>query len=316
MRILVVGAGATGGYFGARLAQAGRDVSFLVRPARAARLAQAGLVIRSPLGDVTIERPKTVLASALRDDFDLVLLSCKAYDLQAAMESFAPGMGHEAVVLPVLNGMSHLEFLDTRFGAERVLGGLCVISAALDDDGTIRHLNHRHRLVFGARRETKAGVVGRVASALDGAGFEARASDNIEHEMWEKWVMLATLAGATCLMRGSIGDILESPGGEALILGLLDECSATAQQQGHAPSPSALERIRSMLTTPRSPLTASMLRDIERGAPIEADHVLGDLLRRADEQNARSAGNTSILRIACAHLKVYEARRARGLPTG
>ena len=195
-------------------------------------------------------------------------------------------------------------------------GGLCVISSALDDDGAIRHLNDRHQLVFGARGETKAGVVELVASALDGAGFEARASDNIEHEMWEKWVMLATLAGATCLMRGSIGDILESPGGEALILGLLDECSATAQQQGHAPSPSALERIRSMLATPRSPLTASMLRDIERGAPIEADHVLGDLLRRADEQKAGRAGNTSILRTAYTHLKVYEARRARGLPTG
>jgi 2-dehydropantoate 2-reductase len=303
MRILVVGAGATGGYYGGRLAQGGRDVTFLVRPARAARLAQAGLVIRSPLGDVTIERPKTVLATALRDDFDLVLLSCKAYDLHAAIDSFAPAVGRETLVLPFLNGMSHLDALDARFGARRVLGGLCVISAALDDEGTIRHLNDRHQLVFGARRQNDAGVIGRVAAALEGAGFDAKASDIIEQEMWEKWVMLATLAGATCLMRGSIGDILQSPGGEAFVLGLLEECASTARQAGHAPRPAVLEQVRRMLTTPRSTLTASMLRDIERGAAIEADHVLGDLVRRAGEHPAPN------LRAAWTHVKVYEARR-------
>jgi len=305
MRILVVGAGATGGYFGGRLAQAGRDVTFLVRPARAARLAQSGLVIRSAFGDVTIERPKTVLAAALSDDFDLVLLNCKAYDLHAAMESFAPAVGCETLVLPMLNGMSHIESLDARFGAHRVLGGLCVISAALDDDGAIRHLIDRHRLVLGARRQTEAGVIRRVVSALDGAGFDARASDIIEQEMWEKWVMLATLAGATCLMRGSIGDIVQSPGGEAFILGLLEECASTARQNAFAPRPPVLEQIQKVLTTARSALTASMLRDMERGAPIEADHVLGDLVRRAGEHPV------PILRTAYTHTKVYEARRAQ-----
>jgi len=302
MRILVVGAGAMGGYFGARLAQAGRDVTFLVRPARQARLAQAGLVIRSPLGDAVIERPKTVLATALTDDFDLVLLGCKAYDLPAAIESFAPAVGRDTLVLPVLNGMSHLDALDARFGAARVLGGLCIISAVLDADGTIRHLNDRHQLVFGARRETPAGSIRRVAAALEGAGFDAKASDGIAHEMWEKWVMLATLAGATCLMRGSVGDILPSPGGEAFLLALLDECVSTAARNGAPPRPAVLEQVRRMLTTP-SPLTASMLRDMERNAPIEADHVLGDMVRRAGEQPV------PMLRTAYAHTKVYEARR-------
>jgi len=303
MRILVVGAGATGGYFGARLAQAGRDVTFLVRPARQARLAQAGLVVRSASGDATIERPKTVLATALSDDFDLVLLSCKAYDLSAAIESFAPAVGRETLVLPVLNGMSHLDVLDARFGAGRVLGGLCVISAVLDADGTIRHLNDRHQLVFGSRRDTAAGAIPRVASVLEGAGFDARASDIIVQEMWEKWVMLAALASATCLMRGSIGDIVQSPGGAAFMLGLLDECASTARRNDAPPRSAVLEQAGKMLTTP-SPLTASMLRDMERNAPIEADHVLGDMVRRAGEQGV------PLLRAAYLHAKVYEARRA------
>jgi 2-dehydropantoate 2-reductase len=307
MRLLVVGAGATGGYFGARLAQAGRDVTFLVRPARQAQLAQAGLVVRSPLGHATIERPRTVLATELGGAYDLVLLSCKAYDLPAAIESFAPAVGRDTLVLPVLNGMSHLDTLDARFGSARVLGGLCIISAVLDADGSIRHLNDRHQLVFGSRRgaAVDAGAVARVVAALQGAGFDAQASDVIEQEMWEKWVMLATLAGATCLMRGTIGDILQVPGGEAFMLGLLDECASTARRNGAPPRAAMMERARAMLTT-ASPLTASMLRDMERNAAVEADHVLGDMVRRAGD------GAVPLLRAAYAHTKVYEATRLRG----
>src|SRR6476619_7075840 len=141
MRTLIVGAGATGGYFGGRLLEAGRDVTFLVRPRRAAQLAERGLVITSPVGDVRLPTPPTVQADALREPFDVVLLSCKAYDLDDAIASFAPAVGPETVILPLLNGMRHVDTLETRFGADAVLGGLCMISSTLDDDGTIRHLS-------------------------------------------------------------------------------------------------------------------------------------------------------------------------------
>src|SRR5688572_19463643 len=132
MRFLVVGAGATGGYFGGRLLEVGRDVTFLVRPARAERLAAAGLVITSPAGDVAVLPPPTVLAANLRTPFDVVILACKAYDLEGAIASFAPAVGPNTAVVPLLNGMRHLDALDARFGADRVLGGSCFISAKLD----------------------------------------------------------------------------------------------------------------------------------------------------------------------------------------
>jgi len=115
MRILVVGAGAIGGYFGGRLLEAKQDVTFLVRPRRAAELAESGLNIRSRFGDATIPSPPTVLAENLRETFDLVLLSVKAFDLESAIESFAPAIGPNTGILPLLNGMRHLDILDNRF---------------------------------------------------------------------------------------------------------------------------------------------------------------------------------------------------------
>ena len=207
MRFLVVGAGATGGYFGGRLLEAGRDVTFLVRPARAERLAATGLTITSPAGNITLRSPPTVLASGLRDPFDAVILSCKAYDLGGAIESFAPAVGPDTAVVPLLNGMRHLDALDARFGADRVLGGSCFISAKLDEAGRIAHVSDIHRLAFGERCGGRSPRVEALGAAMAGAKFEAVASDEILQVMWEKWVFLASLAGITCLTRAAVGDI-------------------------------------------------------------------------------------------------------------
>ena len=205
MRILVVGAGAVGGYFGGRLLQAGRDVTFLVRPRRAAELAENGLVIRSPLGDLHRPSPPTVSQEALAEPFDLVLLSCKAYHLDGAMDSFAKAVGEKTAILPLLNGMRHLDMLAERFGPESVLGGQCVISATLGDDGAIVHLNDMHALSFGELDGSRSKRIETIASELVGAsGFEARLSEQIRQEMWEKWVFIASAAGITSLMRSSV----------------------------------------------------------------------------------------------------------------
>jgi 2-dehydropantoate 2-reductase len=307
MRILVVGAGAVGGYFGGRLLEAGRKVTFLVRPKRAAQLAAMGLVIKSHFGGVTLKTPLTVQAHELQRPFDLVLLSCKAYDLDAAIDSFATAVGAETAILPLLNGMRHLDLLDERFGAARVLGGQCLIAATLDNSGRIVHLNDSHLLTFGERDGARSPRIDAIAREMSQANFESRASSIILLEMWEKWVFLATLAGITCLMRSAIGDIAAA-GGAHLALDLLEECRSVAASSGFAPRAEFLERTRSAVTAPGSLLTASMLRDIERGARIEADHILGDLVRRGSQMlNA----DYSLLRLACMHLKAYESRRNR-----
>jgi 2-dehydropantoate 2-reductase len=303
MRSLVLGAGSIGGYFGGRLLEARRDVTFLVRERRALELATEGLVIRSRLGNATIPRPPAVTADRLREHFDVVLLTCKAYDLPDAMASFGPAVGPQTMIVPLLNGMRHLEMLDDRFGRARVLGGKCVIAATLNERHEIVHLNDTHELSFGERDGGASDRVKELAGAFAGANLKARLSEAIVQEMWEKWVFIATCAGINCLMRADIGDIMRAA--PELPTRLLDECAEVAAAQGFRPSPRSLEQCRAILTKPDSRLTASMLRDIERGSRTEGDHIVGDLLCRADGR----AG--LILEIVYSHLKAYEARRSR-----
>ena len=302
MRTLVVGAGAVGGYFGGRLLEAGRDVTFLVRPGRAAQLARDGLRIRSRFGDATLPNPPAIVSGELRERFDVVLLGCKAYDLEGAMESMAPAVGPGTAVLPLLNGMRHLDLLDARFGRARVLGGRSVIASTLSESGEIVHLNDSHGITFGERDGAMTERVQRIAAEMEGAKFDSQASAEIVLDMWEKWVFLASLAASTCLMRATVGQIAEAPGGPEFVTGLLEECRAIAEAQGYPPREATWTRTAVMLTAKGSTFTASMLRDMERNRPVEADHILGDLLRRAQGDRPR-------LQIAYTHLKAYEARR-------
>ncbi|OKO70020.1 2-dehydropantoate 2-reductase [Bradyrhizobium sp. NAS96.2] len=304
MRVLVVGAGAIGGYFGGRMLQAGRDVTFLVRPRRASELASAGLVIRSPNGDVTLSNPPTVQADKLSDKFDVVLLSCKAFDLEDAIKSFAPAVGDKTTIIPLLNGMLHLDALEKKFGAQHVLGGLCAIAATLNEKREVVQLQPMQSLAFGERA---GGLSDRVRAIADTFSVVngAAASDHIMQDMWEKWVFLASLAASTSLMRTSVGNILAAPGGKDFLLGILDECSAIAADAGHAPGGPFFQRTRGLLTTEGSPMTASMFRDIKAGLPVEADHVIGDLIVRADAAKIP----VPKLRTAYTHLKAYERQR-------
>jgi len=306
MRILVLGAGGIGGYFGGRLLQAGRDVTFLVRPRRAAQLAASGLQIRSRSGGVTIPAPPAVLAGEIAAPFDLILLACKAYDLDSAMDAIAPAVGPQSVILPLLNGMRHLERLDERFGPERVLGGFCLISVALDAEGRIEHFTNIDALVFGERSGSFSPRTKDIVAEMAGARFQSRLTPSILQEMWQKWVFIAAGAGITCLMRASVGDIV-SAGATHLALAMLDECAAIAASQGHALAAEKYDEYRAALSRAGSPLMASMLRDVERNAPVEAEQIIGDLLRRGEARGVAAP----TLRLAYLHLKAYEARRGR-----
>ncbi len=278
-------------------------MTFLVRPRRAAELAKHGLVIRSPVGDFHLPSPPSVLQEDLAQPFDLVVLSCKAFDLEGAITSFAKAIGPATAILPLLNGMRHIDRLVERFGPEHVLGGQCAISATLGADGAVVHLNDWHALSFGELDGARSPRIEAIAAALLNAGFDARLADNIRQEMWEKWVFIATTAGITCLMRASVGDYVAA-GATDLALGLLKECASIAAAQGFPLREPALERARAALTAVGSPIKASMLRDIEGGNRVEGDQILGDLLRRAGKPDAHS-----LLRIAALHVKSYEQGR-------
>ena len=305
MRILVIGAGALGGFYGACLTRAGRDVTFLVRPGRAEQLARDGLRVVSQQGDFGVVAT-TTMANDLRAPIDLVLVAVKAYSLHDAMDQFAPAVGPSTAILPILNGMTHLDSLTARFGAESVLGGLAQISATLDSEGRVIHLGGGE-LVFGEVAGGSSNRICRLSALFEGCGFASLASDEVLQDMWEKWVQLGTGAGMTCMMRGAIGDIVASPGGREAILQLFDECCAIATAAGYPPRPTFIETRKAMFTKVGSPLKWSMLRDIERGSVTEGEHVIGELMGRANALGVAAP----TLNLARIHVAAYEAGRAR-----
>jgi 2-dehydropantoate 2-reductase len=302
MRILIVGAGSVGGYFGGRLAQAGRDVTFLVRPSRAQQLSRDGLRIISPHGDAVL-RPKLVGAEQLTTPYDLVFLSVKAYALDSAMHDFAAAVGPQTMILPVLNGMRHVDLLTQRFGAAAVIGGTCHVVAEVDGEGRVVQSADIQQLTYGELNGKTTPRLKLVDATLQGAGFEAHLSTDIMQAMWEKWVQLASLGAVTCLLRGSIGDIAAAPGGADLALELLGECSAIATARGHKPSATFASRTAAAMTALGSSLTSSMYRDMRKGAPVEVDHILGDLLERGVAHGVA----TPLLKAAFVNLRIYQA---------
>jgi 2-dehydropantoate 2-reductase len=306
MRVLVIGAGALGGYYGACLVRAGADVTFLVRSGRAEQLRRDGLRIVSPHGDFALQ-PKLMMANDLREPFDVVLVGVKSYSLDDAMSQFAPAVGPNTMILPILNGLKHIDALTARFGAAQVLGGLANVSAGLDADGRVVQFMANQTIVFGEIKGSFSERVLALQSLLQIPGIDVRASESIMQDMWEKFVQLSTLAGITCLMRASIGDILTVPKGEESIFRLFAECCAVAMASGFEPRAPFIEFDRNLFTTANSPLKASMLRDIERGSATEAEHILGDMANRA-----RALGiDTPLLDLARAHVAAYEVGRQR-----
>ena len=303
MRLLIVGAGATGGYFGGRLAAAGRDVTFLVREGRAAQLARDGLVIKSPHGDLQVV-PKFVTANALKQPFDAVLVTVKAFALEAAMKDFAPAVGPDTMIAPVLNGLKHMDELVGRFGAGRVVGGVCRVATTLDDQGRILQLADFQEVLYGEMDGSSSARIDALHAFMSGAGFTAKISRNIAQDLWNKWIMLAGMGAATCLMRGAIGEIEAAPGGVAFVNAVIDEIVAIATAHGHEPAPPVVAAVRGMLTAKGSSMASSMYRDLQQTKPIEADAIVGDLVARA-----KAAGvATPLLAAAHTHLMVYQNR--------
>jgi len=303
----MLGAGGVGGYFGARLHDGGADVTFLVRPKRAALLRERGLRIHGVRGELHIKEPKLLVSGeSSKQAFDVTIVSCKAFDLENSIAAIRPFVGPQTLVLPLLNGMKHLETLDAAFGKSRVLGGLAQVSATIDANGDIKQFTETQNVFFGTRDEAQRVAAEALEPVLKLGKFDARLSRDILLEMWEKFVLLTSLAAMTCLLRANVGEITATKDGTKLVSRMIDDCAAVATAAGHTPRGKYVDNVRNLLTQKGSVLEASMRRDLEARGPTEADHIVGDMLKRAE-----AAGlDPLLLRAAYCHLQAHENRRS------
>ncbi|MFI1399702.1 2-dehydropantoate 2-reductase [Streptomyces sp. NPDC020681] len=303
MKVLVVGAGATGGFFGARLVQAGGDVTFLVRPRRAEALRERGLRLTG-LGEEEVLTPQLATAGGLSEPYDLILLSVKAAAMHSAVADLAPAVGPDTALLPVLNGMAHLDDLNARFGTARVLGGVAKVVTTLNDDGDIVRLAPLAQLAVGEQDGRLSPRVEEFAALLRTAGVDADASADIVAAMWHKWVFIATLGALTCLMRGTVADINAVPGGPALGPAILAEAASVSAAAGFPVPDAELTATKELVTRTDVPFAPSMYRDVVAGRPAEAEHILADLVSRARGLSVA----TPLLDLATLHLRVHQHR--------
>jgi len=301
MRLLVVGAGSTGGYLGARLLQAGRDVSFLVRKQRADQLRATGLRITSPHGDAIL-RPKVVTADAIAERYDVILIALKGFQLPAALDDIEPAVGSETIIMPVLNGMGHMQLLLDRFDQNNLVGCALKIATVLDDDGSVVQLTPLQDFAYGELNGSTTERIRALDEFMRAANIGARLSCEIDREMWEKWILLSSLGAITCLMRGTIGEIEASPGGTAFAKNLVDEIVEIVRAVGSPPSENFLKQAHEQLTAKGSPLASSMFRDLQRSRPIEVENIIGDLVRHGEKVGI----DAPLLSAAYSHLCIYQ----------
>lgn len=304
MRILVLGAGAVGGYFGGRLAEKGVDVTFLVREKRRKQLEATGLVIKSVHGDSQVT-PQLLTSGEPSEPFDLVIFSTKAYHLGDGIASALPYIGEQTLILPLLNGVAHMDQLVAQFGAQRVLGGLCFIETTLNEAGEVVQTSKRHEVTFGEWQGENSSHLTLMAELFSDANATFTLSKDIVREMWHKYLFITTLSGITTLMDSSIGPIRDAVYGKELTLQLAEETASVIRALGATIDEDIVEKQMTLFWKQADTMKASMLRDMEKGLPVEADHLQGYLLEAA----GRLGVQAPLLQIVYTNLKVYENKR-------
>lgn len=304
MRVLIVGAGAVGGYFGGRLIEKGADVTFLVREKRKQQLAREGLVIKSSHGH--IKTPvQTLVYPEAHPAFDLILLCVKAYHLKEVIHTIKPYVGAHTTILPLLNGISHYAILREAFGEERILGGLCFIEVTLNSKGEIEHYSNRHELVYGEWNHAETERIRQIDALFSGARFSPRRSDAIQVDIWKKVIFISTMSAMTCLMRSSTGPILTSPYGKEIYRRLLEEVVSIARYyEPSIPLDFPDATLRTLEEELKPTMKSSMLRDMEKGLPIETDALHGSLIQLAPKEL-----DIPLLKTVYSTLSIYEEKR-------
>ncbi|MFT3943933.1 MAG: 2-dehydropantoate 2-reductase [Ancrocorticia sp.] len=275
MRILIVGAGGTGGSYGTLLHEAGRDVTFLVRAKRAEAIRANGLTLRTPAGERT-NVVQTLVAGESAEAFDLVLLTVKATGLDSALEDLRPYVGSQTMIIPILNGMAHVARLEQEFPGQ-VLGGLVKIVATLDD-GVVWQMTNLISITLGTLDGSE--FPAEIAEFFDVPGISLTVSDNVAAALWEKWAFIASAGVITCLFRGPVGAILEA-GGRDQILAAIEETEAVAAAAGYPVAAAAHQFSVGFLAEEGSSFTSSLYRDFTAGLPHEGKHILGEMAVQA-----------------------------------
>ncbi|MGW9529549.1 ketopantoate reductase family protein [Paenibacillus terrae] len=302
MRFLIVGAGAIGGYFGGRLIQKGEDVTFFVRPSKKSRLKEKALIVKSVHGNFHTPIRAITNGEAV-EPFDCIIVAVKAYHLHQLQFNLEPYIGEHTMILPLLNGYEHFDSLRKQFGPEKVLGGLCYIETTLDHDGSVVQTSPFHRIVFGEWNGGQSERTQILLNHLDHAGFTVTQSQDIQREVWQKYIFVASLSGITTLMDASVGTILATAESRAIYEKLLHEMVTLARNAG-MPIDSELEaHTLKTMDSLRPEMMSSMQRDMLKKLPIEASHLHGSLLALA----AGSHDAYPILETVYARLKVYES---------
>ncbi|MBR0931853.1 ketopantoate reductase family protein [Bradyrhizobium jicamae] len=308
MRYLVLGAGALGGYFGSMLIRGGADVTFLVRPARATQLRRDGLIVKTQDGDELRTQVKVVQRGQLDGSYDVVLLCCKAYDLDPAMDAIAPAMSSGSAIVPLLNGVRHIDVLKEKFGPERVLGCLTIINAALMADGSIQQSQLRINLTaIGELDGRLSSRCTAIKTALEAGGIPVQISESILVLMWEKFFGFTCNAAIASLTRSRAGAIAQAAEGASFVSAVIDECTRVVTALGHPPLPAfnSAAQISGLFSQASSTYGPSMLIDMEDGRPTEGEHTIGDLVERA----AQASVSAPLLTAARCNLQTYEINR-------
>lgn len=303
MRILVVGAGAIGGYFGGRLLEKGEDITFLVRENRQKQIQKDGLQIESIHGNVTLQ-PKTIKTGDEAGPFDVIILSTKQYHLESALENIEPYVGEETMILPLLNGYSHVDVIKSKFNPKNVIGGLCYIESTLDSQGKVIQASPMHRVLFGEFSGERTERIEKLADVMSGTRTTFQLSDNITREIWHKYMFITGFSGITALMRSAIGPIREEQNGQKLLLHLYKEIGSVMRAIG-APIDQDIEDKHVRTTNLMMyDMKSSMQRDMEKGLEVEADQLQGYLYKIAQEKEIE----TPLLEIIYSNLKVYQSQ--------
>lgn len=301
MRILVLGAGGVGGFFGGRLVEKGEDVTFLVRSKRKQQLEEKGLVIRSVNGDFSFQ-PNLITKEDRTSPFDVILFSTKAYHLNEAIVDLKPFVGKNTVIIPLLNGIAQLSLLQKEFGVEKVIGGLCFIETTLNNEGDVVQTSVANRLVFGEIKPQDSARIKRISKTFADTKASFVLSENILQDMWHKYLFITVMSGVTTLMRAPIGPIRESDGGREFIRNLFEESVQIMKSMEVPVKDNIVEEHMKTIDKISYDMKSSMQRDMEKGSLIEGKHLQGYLLKLAEEMSI----DVPLLSVVYQNLKVYE----------
>lgn len=279
MRFMIMGAGALGSYFGARLQAAGHDVAFVARGAHLEAMQERGLEIRSPLGDLRLPKVNALAEPAAVGPVDAILLMVKTYDVETAGRLLLPCLTDRSVVVTAQNGVTAHKRLAAVLGKRHVAPGMVYMPADVVEPGVIRHSSDFSRLVTGPLMDGQTAPLDDIQEALEGAGIEMPRVADAEPSLWEKFALLSCVAALTCMTRLNLGPLRDNPETFRLLRAALDETMAVGQAVCPGLKPAAGERAWDLICSMKREVHASMLDDLNRGKRLELDDVCGEITR-------------------------------------